>query len=233
MEVAMASGVDYKELREYFERAESWDAKEARSASRARKIALGIGAAGLAIGVLGLGLYLTNPLTETVPYVIRVDERQGVVDVVSVARNTQEITGDEAVRKFFLADYVRNREAWIPNASDETFRSTIALSSPSVATRFRNSRDPSSATSPARRYRDNIVSVRIRGVTFLSEEVAQVRYSLLEERSGIEAERSDWLATIEFDFAEQPMNDATRFYNPLGFVVTSYRTDSELIGADL
>src|SRR3546814_3713078 len=35
----------------------------------------------------------------------------------------------EAVAKYFLADYVRNREGWIPQARQEFFEGVLAMSS--------------------------------------------------------------------------------------------------------
>ena len=96
---------------------------------------------------------------------------------------------------------------------------------------LRAERDPSSPTSPARLYRGGqTVSVKIRSVSFVSDGVGQIRFSKIVEGGGSNAVRSDWLATVQYDFADKPTNDATRFYNPLGFVVTSYRVDSELAG---
>ena len=174
-------------------------------------------------------LYIGSPLESVEPYVIRVDERLGAVDVVSVARDTEVITADEAVRKYFLANYVRAREAWIPGANDELYRSVMTQSAVPVAQRFRSSRDPSFARSPAVLYRNGErVNVVIRSVTFLSDEVGQVRFSEIVRGGGINERRSDYLATVTFGFSESPTSDAARFYNPLGFIVTDYRVDSEL-----
>src|SRR3546814_13510895 len=38
------------------------------------------------------------------------------------------ISYDEAIRKYFLADYVRAREGWIPQAREEFFRKVLSLS---------------------------------------------------------------------------------------------------------
>lgn len=230
----MATGVTSKELKDYFERAQSWDAREADRARKSMRFAYMLAAAGVAVGLCAVGMYLLSPLKIVEPYVVRVNETLGAVDVVSVATDTEIITGEEAVQKYFLAEYVRNREAWLPRASEELYKKTLAMTSTAEIGDLRAERDPSSPRSPARLYRNGErVFVNVRSVSFISDGVGQVRFSKIIEGGGTNEVRSDWLATVEYEFADEPTNDATRFYNPLGFVVTSYRVDSELGGRDL
>lgn len=225
----MATGVTDENLQEYFERVESWDSQEARNARNEKRRAYIFGGAASVVAIGAIALYIGSPLESVEPYVIRVDERLGAVDVVSVARDTKVITADEAVRKYFLANYVRSREAWIPGGNDELYRSVMTQSAVPVAQTFRSSRDPSFPRSPAVLYRNGErVNVAIRSITFLSDEVGQVRFSEIVRGGGVDERRSDYLATVTFGFSESPTSDAARFYNPLGFVVTDYRADSVL-----
>ena len=227
----MASGVADKDLKEYFERAQSWDTAEAERARKERRTAYLVAAGGVAVAFLSTALYLTSPLKIVEPYVVRVDERSGAVDVMSVVRGTGEITAEEAVRKYFLAEYVRSREAFIPKANDELYRKTLGLSSQQEGQRLRASRDPAKPGAPVNQFRGGqTANVVIRSIAFVSDRVGQVRFSRLVEGGGGNVVRSDWVATVQFDFSDAPTNDATRFYNPLGFVATSYRVDSELPG---
>ena len=145
----MASGVVVNELKEYFERAQSWDTAEAERARKERRTAYLVAAGAVAAACVSTALYLTSPLKIVEPYVVRVDERSGAVDVMSVVRGTSEITADEAVLKYFLAEYVRSREAWIPKANDELYRTTLGFSSQQEGQRLRTSRDPSVPSAPA------------------------------------------------------------------------------------
>src|SRR3546814_8693531 len=63
------------------------------------------------------------PLKTVVPYVVTVDRSTGATEVTQELRGDKTITYDEAIRKYFLADYVRAREGWIPQAREEFFRS--------------------------------------------------------------------------------------------------------------
>lgn len=225
----MAAGVTDEKLKDYFEQVESWDSQDAARARNEKRRAYIFGGVASAIALGAITLYISSPLKTVEPYVIRVDERLGAVDVVTVARDTEVITADEAVRKYFLADYVRSREAWIPGANDELYRTVMSQSATPVAQLFRSSRDPSFPQSPIVLYRDGErVNVVIRSVSFLSDQVGQVRFGEITRGGGIAPRRNDFLATVTFGFSESPTSDAARFYNPLGFVVTDYRVDSEL-----
>ncbi|WOE76746.1 virB8 family protein [Alterisphingorhabdus coralli] len=228
----MAKGIT-GELKEHFDNVQSWDRVDAIRARKERRNAYMVAAGAGAVALGAIALYLLSPLKIAEPYVIRVDERAGAVDVVSVAKNTKQITGDEAVRKFFLADYVRSREAWIAAASEELYRKTIALSSIPEGQKYRASRDVSNPNSPLNVYRQGeTANVTVRSISFLSETVGQVRFSRIVTSAGSVEKRTDWVATVEFEFAQKPTSDLTRFYNPLGFVVTSYRIDSEVVGRE-
>src|SRR3546814_21200680 len=76
-----------------------------------------------------------SPLKTVVPYVVTVDRSTGATEVTQELRGDKTITYDEAIRKYFLADYVRAREGWIPQAREEFFRKVLALSTREEQTR--------------------------------------------------------------------------------------------------
>src|SRR3546814_10726165 len=53
-----------------------------------------------------------SPLKTVVPYVVTVDRSTGATEVTQELRGDKTITYDEAIRKYFLADYVRARSGW-------------------------------------------------------------------------------------------------------------------------
>src|SRR3546814_7815228 len=63
------------------------------------------------------------------PYIIRVNQTTGAVDVQTTLTQ-KPMRYDEAVTKFFLAQYVRTRESWLPAAAEENFRAVTILSEP-------------------------------------------------------------------------------------------------------
>lgn len=226
----MGVGVMSGELKQYFAEAQSWDHDRAVKAEREKRRAfLFAGAAGL-IAAATLVWHVVAPLKTIEPYVIRVNQNSGGVDVVNVVKNTQEITADDAVRKFFLSEYIRNRESWVAPAADEMFKSVAALSAPNEQEKIAAERRPENATSPVNIYKNGEnVGVRVNNVTFIGDRVAQVRFTKTVRSAGVLADQaSQWVATINFRFINKPETEADRLYNPLGFQVVSYRADPEI-----
>src|SRR3546814_19870085 len=87
------------------------------------------------------------------------------------------ITYDEAIRKYFLADYVRAREGWIPQAREEFFRKVLALSTREEQTRWTAFYKKDNPDSTQNQFTtSDAVFVAIRSVAFISHNVAQVRF---------------------------------------------------------
>ena len=93
------------ELSGYFEEAASWDADRIAQGRRTVRLALGVAGAGwLAVLALSGSLMLLMPLKQVEPFVVRVDNATGIVDVVPVYAG--HVTMPEAVTRYFLAHYV-------------------------------------------------------------------------------------------------------------------------------
>lgn len=226
----MAEGVEPAELLDYFRQARSWDHDRALKARREKQTAYAI--AGIA-SLLALGAIVWHavaPLRSVEPYVIRVNQASGGVDVVNVVRKTSEITGDEAVSKYFLSTYVRNRESWIAAASDDLFRSVAVLSAPNEQEKLAAERRPENPSSPVNLFKNGeTIGVRVTSVAFINRRVAQVHFAKLVRSPGIGPDAAtSWIATINFKYVDSPETEADRLYNPLGFQVVSYRADPEL-----
>jgi type IV secretion system protein VirB8 len=226
----MASGIKTSDLQSYFEDAQSWDRNRAREALAQKRMAYSVAIGATAVAVLTLGWHVAAPLKSVEPYVIRVNEASGGVDVVNVVKDTKSITSDEAVSKYFLAEYVRNRESWIRAASNEMFRSVAVLSSPPEQTKLTAERRPDNPESPASRYiNGETVGVRVTKISFINPRVAQLYFTKLVRSRGTSADiKSNWIATINFKYVDKPETEADRLYNPLGFQVVSYRADPEI-----
>jgi type IV secretion system protein VirB8 len=69
--------------------------------------------------------------------------------------------------------------------------------------------------------------IEIRAITFVAPKVASVRFHRVVMRGG-ETTPSDWIATIAFGYTKAPMAEGDRWRNPLGFQVSSYRSDPEV-----
>jgi type IV secretion system protein VirB8 len=226
----MAEGVETNKLLQYFKDARSWDEDRALKARRDRRTAYAVagGCAALAIGAIAF--HVASPIRSFEPYVIRVDKNLGTVDVVNAVRDTSEITSDEAVNKYFLSQYVRQRESWEPSAASEMFHSVGLFSSGPEQDRWLASRRKENPAAPVNLYQNGeTVGVRLRGVSFINARVAQVRFSkIVQTTGGLLDTSTDWIATIDYKYASRPSTESDRLYNPLGFQVVSYRADPEI-----
>lgn len=227
----MAQGIKKKsDLDKYFADAKDWDFDRAREANKQKRIAYLVGAGGVAFGLAMLAWHVAAPLRAVEPYVIRVDRQTGGVDVVTRLTNTRDITVDEAVNKFFLSEYVREREAWVPAASREMYRRVVALSVPQEQEKFAGSRRQTNPNAPMNVYKaGEIISASVRNISFINPRVAQVRFTRSVMRAGnVPTETNNWIATINFKYVDRPTTEAGRLDNPLGFQVVSYRADPEI-----
>ena len=218
-----------EDLKSYFAEAQSWDRDRFVAAARSRRIAWIVASVAIALAIVAvLAIMALTPLKTVVPYVVTVDRSTGATDVTQELRGDKSITYDEAIRKYFLADYVRAREGWIPQAREEFFRKVLALSTREEQARWTAFYKKDNPDSPQNQLTANdAVFVAIRSVAFISPNVAQVRFVKRLERDQ-QAIETPAIATITFDVLSKPETEAGRYANPLGFQVKSYRADAEV-----
>lgn len=219
------------DLRVYFDEARSWNADRLASAQRSRRLAWAVAASASLLACLAVGAVAAlAPLKTVEPFVVRVDRASGAVDVMSALTSTSPVTYDEAVTKHFLAQYVRAREAWLAPAAESNFRQVSIMSTPAEQQRWSDVFRPTNPASPQVLYGPATeAQVEIRAISFVSRSVANVRFRREIRRAG-QVETSDWIATAAFAYTRAPMAEADRLRNPLGFQVTSYRADPEVVG---
>jgi type IV secretion system protein VirB8 len=226
----MAAGVtDNTDLKTYFAEAASWDHDRLLAASRSKRLAWSVatGAAILATAAVA-AVSMLVPLKTVAPYVITVDKATGASEITSPLATGKHWTYDEAVSKYFLADYVRNREGWIPQARKEFFEGVLAMSSRDEQARWIAFYAKDNVKSPQSIYTDlDTVFVAVRSVTFVSKNVAQVRFTKTLQRGTVSTD-TPAIATIAFETTDTPSTEQQRFKNPLGLEVQSYRADLEV-----
>ena len=217
--------------RDYFRAASAWETNEVVRARQSERRAWGIAfvAGGLAALAIGAVVLLT-PLKTVEPYVIRVDNSTGVVDVVRSMRDAPT-TQQEETNKFFLIRYVRARESYARPLAEANYTTVGLMSSPAVAERFQQFFHPNNRNSPLNVFGDaGAVEIKVKSVSFLADKVAAVRYTRIEREDALAvspARTSHWVATVTFHYARSPMSETDREINPLGFQVVEYRNDPE------
>jgi type IV secretion system protein VirB8 len=216
-------------LKSYFEKARRFDQDRMIQLERSARIAWFIAIAAGALAALSIvALAGLTPLKTVEPFVVRVDNSTGIVDVASALTSTAG-TYDEAVTKYFAARYVRAREGYVWSEAEENFRTVSLLSTAPEQTRFTALYRGSNPDSPQNIYSRSASSrVNIASISLISGNVASVRYMRTITR-GDEAHTTHWVATLTFSYVNAPMSSTDRLVNPLGFVVSDYRSDPEAI----
>lgn len=224
------TGVAAPDLKAYFAEAKAWDHDRLRAAERSRRLAWASAAAMALLAASAVAAVAAlSPLKTVEPYVVRVDRATGAVEVMTGLRGGRDVSYEEAVTKSFLATYVRARETWLAPAAEANFRQVSIMSTPDEQQRWAAAFRPANPASPQVAYgASGEAQVSIRAISFVSPKVASVRFHRTVRQGG-QLSESDWIATAAFAYAKAPMSEADRLRNPLGFQVSSYRADPEVV----
>lgn len=225
-----AGGVAEPDLQRYFAEARSWDEERLRSLKRSQRIALVVAALGVLVGLAGIAAVVAlTPLKRIEVVTVRVNQNSGAVDVQTQLTGKKPVAYDEAVTKYFLANYVRDRESWNPAAAKENFDTVAILSTPVEQQRWVAASSPHNPNSPRVVWGDHaFADARITNIAFINNQVANVRFSRTVQ-TDTAAQATDWIATVTFGYTNAPMSEGDRFRNPLGFQVRQYRADPVVI----
>ena len=215
--------------REYLLAARGWETDEImRSAKNERRAWLVAGVAVVLAILSVIAVVLLTPLKTVEPFVVRVDKNTGVTDVVSVL-NQHTITYNEAIDKYFLAQYVRYCESYSADTVYPDYQSCVALSSPEVGKAEFAAISPSNPKSPTKLYGERgRVEIDVNSISFLSQGMAQVRYTR-QVITGNGRDDSQWIATVVYTYLNPPTDERTRLVNPVGFQVAQFRQDPVVV----
>ena len=216
-------------LKNYFEKARRFDQDRMIRVERSVRIAwsVAIAASLLAIASIVAVAGLT-PLKTVEPFVVRVDNSTGIVDVVSALKSTPG-TYDEAVTKYFAAKYVRAREGYVWSEAQDNFHTVALLSTQPEQTRFAALYRGGNPKSPQNVYGRNATSrISVVSISLINAKVVSVRYIRTVTRQD-DVRTTHWVATLTFAYVNAPMSSTDRLVNPLGFVVREYRADPETV----
>lgn len=218
------------DLRTYFAEARSWNADRIRSAERSRRLAWIVAGFASLMAMTALGAVAAlSPLKTVEPFVVRVDRATGAVDVMTALKSEEPLAYDEAVTKHFLAQYVRARETWLAPAAEANFRQVSIMSTPAEQQRWADAFRPANPQSPQVLYGTaGEAQIAIRAISFVADGVSNIRFHRTI-RQAQQITESDWIATVAFTYTKAPMAEGDRLRNPLGFQVTSYRADPEVV----
>jgi type IV secretion system protein VirB8 len=222
-------------LEHYFREAESWDADRAalfrRSAARAWWVA---GAGWLCAVACALSLLVLMPLKRVDPFVVRVDNTTGIVDVVPVYSGGT--VTDEAITRYFLTHYLTVCERFTFATAESDYEECGAFHSAQRNQAWYALWTATNPASPLNIYKDgSSVRVQVKSVTFFTRvsgltDLAQVRYlKALRQAGGTDEKFTHWVATIQYAYADPAKDPKTRRWNPLGFKIVDYKTEPEVL----
>ena len=211
---------------------DGWAIDLVQAPLRRERRAYMVAAAGLVVGLAGLGSAMALlPLKEVQTHVVVVDQATGEMDrVVQVEALT--LDEEDAVVQALLVSYVDDRETYDLADGDARINAVLDRSDGDAARTLRTLWSPGHDDYPLDVYGpDARIDVRVRTVTPIEPGVAQVRFTRTLRNEGDDREVTQAsTATVAYEFrpgVERTLEGV--WANPLGFVVTGYRVDAETL----
>jgi type IV secretion system protein VirB8 len=223
------------ELAGYFAEAASWDADRLLQGRRTTRLALAVAGAGwIAVLALSGALVLLMPLKHVEPFVVRVDNATGIVDVVPVYQGGAKVP--EAVTRYLVTHYVTVCERFNYATAESDYEECGAFHTAQRNQAWYALWNPSNPASPLNTYKDGTtVRAEVASVSFFKRatgvtDLAQVRYVKAKRiAGGANEEATHWIATIQYVYAYPSSDPKVRRWNPLGFKVIDFKPEPEIL----
>ena len=222
------------ELEAYYAEAASWDADRVAMQRRSARIAWWVAGAGWVSALtVALALILLMPLKRVEPFVIRVDNTTGLVDVVPVYAGRAPIP--EVVTRYLLDHYVTVCERFNFATAESDYEECGAFHSAQRNQAWYAAWNKTNPNSPLNLYKDGTtIRAQVTSVSFFTRadgitDLAQVRYIKARRQGGsAEEARTYWIASIRYTYAIPSTDPQVRRWNPLGFKVVDFRSEEEV-----
>lgn len=175
------------------------------------------------------------PLKTVVPYVIEIDKTTGITTVLKKGENSS-LTAQESVIDYFLLRYLNARMSYDWRLREENFDIVRAMSTIGVFRLYANQLDVNNPQSPIKLYANRkIITVHVTSHTMPYPHIAEIHfYTEIADKVAIgnaAPARQYWVATIKFEFAKNKLKRFDREnINPLGFFVTSFQLNKDVMG---
>lgn len=169
------------------------------------------------------------PLKTIEPFVIQVDQKSGIVQTVDPL-TANELTTNDAVNNFHVVQYIRARENYSTADLARNYETVRVMSASSgVYPEFMAQQNPNNPQSNAARLGSTGTrTVKFRTITYLNPSTVQARV-IIEEGNDKGIYKDYKIITLEFQYVKLSLTTEERYINPLGFRVTSYRVDEEIL----
>lgn len=197
-------------------------------------VALGAVAVAIANSVAIVGL---TPLKEKVPFVLRVNDSTGEVDIVTTLQD-EEITSLEQTARYYSANYVKLSESYDWFTIQKQYDDLMLFSDDNMQNKIKNRFLKPDA--PHKKYGSNQrVDVKINSVSKIGDNLMQIRftqtvssmnggsYDPVSNVTSPEPISKKHIATLAYDYVNVPTLDEVRLVNPFGFIVNSYQVNDD------
>lgn len=219
----------------YFREAATWDADRVEQFRRSARAAWRVAGAGWACALAGsIALLALTPLKSVEPFVVRVDNSTGIVDVVPVYAGQSGAA--QAVTRYFLTHYVTVCERFNFATAESDYEECGAFHAARRNQEWYALWNPANPASPLNLHKDgSTVRVQVESVSFFERangvtDLAQVRYLKAERQgSGADERFTHWIATIHYAYTAPSMDPRVRRWNPLGFRVIELTSEPEVL----
>jgi type IV secretion system protein VirB8 len=224
-------------LETYLTEAASWDADRVAMQQRSARVAWWVAGGGWVCALtVAIALMLLMPLKRVEPFVIRVDNTTGLVDVVPVYAGNEPMP--EAVTRYFLDHYVTVCERFNFATAESDYAECGAFHTAQRNAAWYAAWNKTNPQSPLNLYKDGTtIRAQVTSVSFFTRsdgvtDLAQVRYFKGQRQAGsAEEARTYWIASIRYTFAAPSTDPQVRRWNPLGFKIIEFRPEPEVGGA--
>ncbi|HED6588111.1 virB8 family protein [Campylobacter coli] len=177
-----------------------------------------------------VAVVLLTPLKTIEPYVIRVDNTTGMVDILTML-DEKEISSNEALDKYFISQYVKAREGYYYELLNQDYLLTQLMSSEKVANEYRSWYEGENARDQILK-NSNEVNVQILSIVLGNSngvKTSTIRAKIITKNLNTRGlSESTKVITLSYDYILAKASEENRILNPLGFKVTNYRIDEEI-----
>lgn len=170
-----------------------------------------------------------TPLKTVEPFVIQVDPKSGITQVVD-PMSVRELSGMETVNNYFIVQYIRARESYDINNINQNYATVRVMSDAGdVYSQFKREVSPSNPNGiTAKMGSTGSRTVRFKSIVYIKPKVAQAQV-LIEESTQSGTKQYNRIITLSFDYVKLNLTTEDRYLNPIGFQVNSYRVDEDAL----
>lgn len=171
-----------------------------------------------------------TPLKTVEPYVIQVDQKSGLTQTVD-PMSVKELTTNEVVNNYHIVQYIRARENYNIYDLSRAYNIVRVMSDGSkVYPKFLAGANPNNPQSnTARLGTGGARTVKFQSITYLNPHLVQARVLVQETAGGGAMTQRYMIILLAFEYVKMNLTSEERYINPLGFRVTEYRVDEDVM----